>query len=133
GRTPQPAAAGAGPGGRGDRACPLAPVQPVPDAADRRDEPRVRRVVLDLAAEALHRDVDQSRVAEVVVVPHALEEHLPSEDLPRAARQLEEQPELGGREREVAPTLAGDEAGRIDLDVAERHAGLLGLRAGPPE
>src|SRR5262249_26104666 len=105
-------------GGRGGPAARLRPFQPVPDAADRGDEPRMRRVILDLAAQALDGDVHQPRVADVVVAPDPFQEQLPCEDLPRTPGQLEQQPELGRREAYVAAVLPGDEPGRVDLHVA---------------
>src|ERR671914_924400 len=55
-------------------------------------------VVLHLRAEPLHMHVDQSGVGGVPVAPDLLEQHLAGEDLPRLARQAQQQVELEGRE-----------------------------------
>src|SRR5712691_2445892 len=79
------------------------PFQPVPDAPDRLDERRARRVILDLGPKTLDGRINHPGVAKVVVVPHSLEEQLPGERLPRATGQLHEQAELGRRKPEVLP------------------------------
>ena len=59
-------------------------LEPVADASDGGDPRRPGRIVLDLRPELLDFDVDEPRIAEELVVPHAGEEHL-AEDLARAA------------------------------------------------
>src|SRR5581483_4699872 len=104
--------------------------EPVPDTADRRDVAGSLGVVTELRPEAVDRHVDQPGVAEVVVAPDSLQEGFPAEDAVGVAGQFEEQPELGGRQVEDPPVLAGPEGGAVDLEVADPdgRAGVLGRR-----
>src|SRR5438034_5692307 len=77
------------------------PVEPVTGATYGSNEAGVGRVHLDLGSKSLYGDVDEARIAQVVVTPDPLEQHLAGEHLARPARQLEQEPELRGREREV--------------------------------
>ena len=63
----------------------------------------LRRVVLDLPAQPLNGDVNEPRVAEVVVVPDQLEQQFTREDLLGPARELEQQAKLGGGQRRRPP------------------------------
>ena len=68
--------------------------------------------MFDLGAQSLHVDVDETGVTGVAVAPHLLQQHLAGEDLPRLARERDQQVELQRGERErlavaldrVAPT-----------------------------
>src|SRR5215469_6929154 len=66
----------------------------VAHAADRDDDLRVLRVLLDLGPEPLHVHVHQPRVRGVPVAPDLLEQHLAGEDLPWLAGQRDQQVEL---------------------------------------
>ena len=59
------------------------------------------RLGLDLGAQALDRDVDQPRIAEVVVAPDLLQEELPREDLARSPGELGQEAELGVAQRDL--------------------------------
>src|SRR5439155_26649726 len=101
------------------------PLEAVADAPDGLDQGGMSGVVLQLGPEPLHGYVHQARIAEVVIVPHALEQDLASEHLTGSAGHLQQEPELGGREREILAVLPGGDAGRIDLEWSHRGPGLL--------
>src|SRR5439155_5279834 len=109
------------------------PVEPVTGATYGSNEAGVGRVHLDLGSKSLYGDVDEARIAQVVVTPDPLEQHLAGEHLARPARQLEQEPELRGREREVAAALPGGEAGWIHLEVAQQNRGVVDGRRRAPE
>ena len=71
----------------------------VADAAHGHDDLGALGVVLDLGAQPLDVDVDEAGVTGVAVAPDLLEQHLAGEDLPRLARQGDEQVELERRQR----------------------------------
>src|SRR6266508_5781247 len=62
------------------------------------DVTRVGRVGFDLGAQAADVDIDEAAVAEVVVLPHAVEQFFPAEHLAPVQGELAEQAELGFRE-----------------------------------
>src|SRR5207253_10848918 len=98
-------------------------IESIADAAYCVDQLRLLRIVLDLRAQPLHGDVDEARVAEVVVVPDQLEQQLARENLLRPARELEQQPELGRRERDILATSLDAVRAGIALEPADRdHA-----------
>ena len=66
----------------------LPDVEAVADSPNRLEVLRFLRVVLDLGPQPLDGHVDEARVAEVLVVPYALEEELAREDLTRALGEL---------------------------------------------
>src|SRR5438093_764215 len=87
----------------------------VPDAADRLDEGRVRRVVLELVAEVAHVDVDRLLVlVEGLVVAEQVEELGTRIDPPGAAREVPQDLELGRREAD--PALAPLDPPPIEID-----------------
>src|SRR5207247_3172410 len=101
----------------------VAGIEAIPDTANRLDQPRVRRISFDLRAQPLDGDVDEARVAEVVVVPDELEQELASEHLFRPARELQQEPELRCGQLEVLPLAPDAERGRVDLEAVDRdHA-----------
>ena len=68
---------------------------------------RVGRVGLDLGAQPADRHVHQPRVAEVVVAPDPVEQHVAAEDLAGVPGELDEQVELGpGQRRSCCPSRA---------------------------
>src|SRR5213595_2521795 len=85
----------------------------VADAPDGLDEIGVGRVALDLVAQAVDVRVDGVLVAAVAVAPDLVEQLCAREDAPRAAREVDEQLELLGREFHGA---TGD-ARLVALDV----------------
>src|SRR5215211_751081 len=85
----------------------LASVEAVADAAHGLDRAGLLRVVLHLRAEALDGHVDEPGVAEVVVVPDALQQEVASEDLARAPGELEQQSELGGAQAQLLASAPG--------------------------
>ena len=94
----------------------------VPDAAHGHDDLGVLGVVLDLRAQPLDVDVDEPGVTGVAVAPDLLEQHLAGEDLPRLAREGDEQVELERRQRERLAVALDRVAGDVDLEVADRRA-----------
>src|SRR5215207_6829923 len=103
----------------------LASVEAVADAAHGLDRAGLLRVVLHLRAEALDGHVDEPGVAEVVVVPDALQQEVASEDLAWAPGELEQQSELGGAQAQLLAAAPGDEGAGVDLEVAADEDGLL--------
>src|SRR5829696_3563502 len=90
----------------------------VPHTTDRGDVGRRMGGLAELVPQALHRHVDEAGVAEVVVAPDPLEEHLPGQDAGPIADELDEQPELRRRQEQL---LVGPERppGRhVDAQVA---------------
>src|SRR5439155_17140971 len=83
GGTPQPAACGA--------RWVSASLEAVADPTYSADQPGAGGVVLDLCPQALDRNVDQARVAQVVVAPHPLKEHLAREHLSRPSSHLQQE------------------------------------------
>ena len=77
--------------------------RPVAHAAHGDDDLGPLGVLLDLGAQPLDVDVDEAGVTGVAVAPHLLEQHLAGEDLPRLARERDEEVEL---ERGQAERLA---------------------------
>src|SRR6266540_5445956 len=121
-------ASGAGEADRCEReaAPPSLPgVEAVADAPHGLDRAGLLRVVLHLRAEALDGHVDEPGVAEVVVVPDALQQELASEDLARAPGELEQQPELRGAQAQLLAAALGDEGAGVDLEIAANEDGLL--------
>ena len=71
-------------------------------AADGEDEFGRGRIGLDLGAEALDRDIDEAGIAEVVVAPDTVEQHVTRQDLAGVAGELDEQVELRPGQRRPA-------------------------------
>ncbi len=86
--------------------------------------------VLDLGAQPADVDVDDPRVAEVAVAPHPLEQVLARADPPLRERELDEQPELGARQRDRAAPQRDDAVVEPDREVAGLHPSRVGVRSG---
>ena len=67
------------------------------------------RVVLHLRPQALNGDVHEPGIAQVLVVPDAVQQELACEHSGRSSCQLEQEAELGRREVEILPGLARPE------------------------
>src|SRR5918992_2904515 len=102
----------------------LEALEPVADSAHGRDELRVTGIVLHLGAEALDGHVDDARVAEVVVVPHAIQERVSGQYLSRVARELYEKVEIGCCKGYLGPSLVDLEARGVDLEFTGLDLGL---------
>ena len=87
-------------------------LQSVTEATDGDHVARVGGIDLDLGAQPADVDVDEAAVAEVVVLPDAVEQLLAAEHLAAVEGQLAEQPELG--------------LGQVDLVAGLEHLALLG-------
>ena len=78
-------------------------------------------ILLDLGAQTLNVDVDQTGVGGVAVTPHLLEQDLTGEDLARLARQGDQEVELERGQRDQL-VVAGDLVrGHVDDDVGDRE------------
>ena len=64
-------------------------------------------------------NVNEPRVAQVVVVPDTFEEELSRENLPRSPGQLEEEPELGRGQLDPLTSPPHLVAGRVDLECPD--------------
>src|SRR6185437_14028135 len=106
----------------------------VANTPDRLDVPRLRRVKLDLLAQAADVDGDGAGVTKVADVPDGVEELLPREDLARVSREEEQQLELLGGEiqrRAVALDTAQARVNgqRAEVDrIVEHHRGHTARR-----
>ena len=91
----------------------------------------MRRLGLHLRPQPLDGDVDEARIAQVVVAPDLVEEQLPREDLAGPAGQLGEQAELGVAEGDLMLVATDGVRRLVDLErsEAERAAGLGRARA----
>ena len=87
--------------------------QPVPAPMDGQQQPRIRRVVLELLAQPAHVHGDRRTVAEVPT-PDPTHQHLPAEDLVDVHRQEREQVELADGQRQQPAVAAGLPAGAVD-------------------
>ena len=105
----------------------------VAHAPDRLDQARRCGVGLDLRPQPLDGDIDEARVAQVVVAPDPLEQLLTAEHLAPVAGERQQQLELRGREAQIAAVAAGLKAGRVDLDAPGRKRGRLRLARSPPQ
>src|SRR5262249_11717779 len=84
------------------RALPSALGEGVPGAPDREDERGVARVVLELLAQVAHMDVDGLLVlVQRLVVAHQLQQLAAREDPAGTRREVAQDLELGGRERDA--------------------------------
>src|SRR6266542_4492386 len=97
----------------------------VPGAADGQEELRQRGIRLHLRAQPAHRDVDESRVAQEVIAPDAVEEDFPGEHLAWSLGQLHEEVELGPGQRDVLPVTAHRAA--VDVDPERSQVDRLWL------
>src|SRR5687768_15695389 len=87
----------------------------VAGAAQRQDEGRVGRIVLELLAQVADVDVDRFLVlVEGLVVAHELEQLTPREDAARLRRQVAQDLELGCREAD--PAVAALDAAPLEID-----------------
>ncbi len=110
--------------------------QHVAHAADRLQEPRVRRVILDVAAQPVDVDVDRARLAGVVVAPDTLQQLVAREHLARVAQQEREQLERLRLDRRSAtpprinrwPARSTVTAPRRTSDVARGAAATTSCR-----
>src|SRR5690625_1089006 len=103
--------------------------RPVADPTHRHDDLGVLRILLDLRAQALDVDVDQTGVGGVPVAPHLLEQHLAAEHLPRLAGQGQQEVELQRRQRDRLLAAHHLVAGAVDGEVADGEP-LGGLAGG---
>src|SRR5205823_13678808 len=71
--------------------------------------PHIYTLSLHDALPILHRHVDQARVAEVRVAPHAVEQQLAGEHLARPARQFQQEAELGRGQRQFPVAFRSEE------------------------
>jgi hypothetical protein len=69
------------------------------------------------------------------VLPHRFQQLLAAEHPPRCAGQLQQQPQLGGRERHAGAVLRHDEPHPVERQLAVPLHGRVGLRlgGGPPQ
>ena len=106
----------------------------VAGAADGLDQLRCGRIGLDLRPEPLDRDVDEPRIAEVVVAPDPVEQDVAAQDLAGVAGELDEEVELGPGERRCRGRRASPSGrrGRSRRAEAER-VGVAGLAARPAD
>src|SRR5262245_24128404 len=90
-------------------------------AADRLDQRRLRRLRLDLAAQADDVDVDRARLDVRVAVVPDVEEQVLARDHPVAvAHQVLEDVALAGSERQDLALAMDLEAREVDLDPARK-------------
>ena len=86
----------------------------VADASDGQHDLGLIRVILDLGAQALHVNVDQTSVSGMTVAPDLLQQHLASEHLTGLLGKADKQVELQRSESKGKP---GTRDGvRIDVD-----------------
>src|SRR5690606_1953094 len=110
------------------------PREDVADAAHRLDEARILRVLFELLSQA--RDVDVERPVDARIVRLRLPllvnrrgELFACHGLARALRELDQDPELERRERDVRARATDGACREIDLDGPHRDAALRLLRA----
>src|SRR6185437_7754554 len=129
---PRPAGRGgpaSGPGRAGS--VPAGPVpsviagqaEPVAAAEHGHDDDRVRRVLLDLAAEVLHVRVDRPLVALELVPAHPVDQLEAGVDAPGHGRERAEYPPLGGGERRLRAAHGHGPARLVDDQGPAPEAG----------
>src|SRR6478672_6198739 len=97
------------------------------------DQLRRRGIRLDLRPQPLDRDVDQARVAEIVVAPDPVEQDVAGQDLAGVPDELEQQVELGPGERDLRAVAKHAAASDVDRECTEAQGGDVVTAAGPPE
>src|SRR6476469_969969 len=100
---------------------------------NRLDQLRRGGIRLDLRPQPLDRDVDQARVAKIVVAPDPVEENVAGQDLAGMADELEQEVELGAGERDLRAVAEHTAAGDVDRQRAEPQGGDVLAAAGPTE
>src|SRR5690349_8166420 len=104
-------------------------------AADGEDQLGIDGVGLDLGPEPPDRDVDEARVAEIVVAPDPVEELVAGQDLAGSLGELYEEVELRPGERDVLAVPADGATREVDREAAEverRRPVGSGVTARPP-
>src|SRR3954453_6760005 len=92
-------------------------------STDRDDERGSRRIGLDLRAEAADRDIDEPRVAQVVVAPDPVEQRVAAQHLAGMARQLRQEVELRTGQCDVLAVSGDGASGEVDDDGPEMEPG----------
>src|SRR5699024_8986154 len=101
----------------------------VSDTTNRENDLRVLRVLLNLGAQTLHVDIDQTGVGGMSVAPHLTEEFLPGEYLLRFTRQFKQQIKLQRGEGDLLITTLDGVPGHVDGQITDLE-GLGGLIIG---
>jgi len=105
----------------------------VAGAVHRQEMPRIRRLDLDLPAQAHHGDVHRPAVHRRRVLPHPLQQLAPAGEAPVPGMQERQQPGLDLRQALVAGAITNDVSIAVDDPRAEGehppHATALRARA----